>query len=199
MGTLKLNSHAAGQPPPASGAVGTCIAEINEAVHSCKGWAIEAGKLLLEAKEKLAHGQWTSMFQSGQLHISLRVAEMLMKIAGHPTLADPKYFSFLPPAWSVLHELSKLPPQSLEEKIQAKTVHPELTLEEARHMVNQVLAKGACGKSKPSAKAFNLQRQQTRLTNYLDELATRWPMERHGLLADLLEETARKLRTGGNP
>jgi hypothetical protein len=198
MEALQLDSNPTPHLPSASGVVETCVAEINEAVHSCKGWAVQAGLLLLSAKAKLVHGQWSAMFESGRLDVTVRVAEMLMKIAGHPTLANPKYFSDLPQAWSVLYELSKLPPQMLEGEIHKAAVHPDLKHVQARQIVQRVLAQGGASKPKLAVRAFNFQRRQQRLTSYLAQQAASWPLDQHERLAGLLEETARKLRTGGH-
>jgi hypothetical protein len=85
----------------------------------------------------------------------------------------------------------------LEGEIHKAAVHPDLKHVQARQIVQRVLAQG--GASKPLAvRAFNFQRRQQRLTSYLAQQAASWPVDQHERLADLLEETARKLRTGGH-
>jgi hypothetical protein len=138
------------------------------------------------------------MFASGRLDVTVRVAEMLMKIAAHPTLANPKFFSDLPQAWSILYELSKLPAQMLEREIHNGAVHPDLKHVQARQIVQRVLATGGASKPKLAVRAFNFERQQQRLTSYLAQQAAVWPLDQHERLAGLLEETARKLRAGGH-
>lgn len=198
MEALHANSDPTVQWHPAASLVEQCVKEINHAVRTCTGWAIVAGKRLLSAKSQFQHGDWMSMFQRGRLNFGLRTAEMLMRIAAHPTLSNRNLYSILPPAWSVLHELSKVPAALLEREIQSGKIHPELRLAEARQIVERVSGKGGLSQRKRPKKVFYLERQRARLTDYLRQQAERWPVDQHSALADLLEETARKLRTGGN-
>lgn len=92
---------------------------------------INTGKLLIEAKAALGHGKWGAMlgeepFVFGKLDSGPRIAQMLMKIAAHPALANPKNFSHLPPVYSTLHELSAIPPDRLQQMIVDGAVHPRL-------------------------------------------------------------------------
>jgi hypothetical protein len=62
---------------------------------------VEAGRLLIEAKGKVEHGDWLKLVE--ELPFGERRAQRLMEIARHPT-----HGSFLPPSWRTLYELSRL-------------------------------------------------------------------------------------------
>lgn len=98
--------------------------EIQTAYQQTVQCYIRTGALLIGAKDRLLHGDFEKMVKR-DLPFSKRKAEMLMKIARHLALVNPKHFSVLPPYWSTLHELTRLPPQILLEKIQDGTIHPK--------------------------------------------------------------------------
>jgi hypothetical protein len=79
---------------------------INEAWQKSVEGVLEAGRLLLEAKEELQHGTFENMIRL-ELNFGLRTAQMLMGIAANPTLSNPKHVSLLPPSWGTLAQLDK--------------------------------------------------------------------------------------------
>jgi hypothetical protein len=94
---------------------------------------IEAGQELIDAQAKLK-GQFEEMVQE-DLGISLRMAQMLMKIAMHPIISDAKHVSRLPRAWSTLYELTKVPTPRLEAKLKDGTVSPFMERKDAIALV----------------------------------------------------------------
>lgn len=68
---------------------------------------LEAGRLLIEAKEQLEHGQFGILVEKS-LPFQPRTAQMLMKIAGHPRIANAIHGSLLPPYYRTLYDLTKL-------------------------------------------------------------------------------------------
>ena len=135
------------------------ISEINEATRSSSGWIIETGLILLRAKEQLAHGQWLAMWETRRMPFGVRTAEMLMRVARHPTLRDPKYISSLPVSWSILYVLSQLPADLVQQEIIDGAINPELKLSGARHL----LSRWRAGMVSPSAvnapRPFNVTRK----------------------------------------
>src|SRR3977135_446755 len=103
MHTLKSNEPI---QPVAASLVENWIEQINEAVRCSTGWAIQTGQLLLAARKESPR---ILMFEKGTLRFGLRTAEILLKIARHPTFPNSKYFSSLPSGWSVLHVFSQHP------------------------------------------------------------------------------------------
>src|SRR5690348_15538977 len=83
---------------------------------------IEAGRLLTEAKARLPHGQFSKL----KLPFSDRTAQMLMRIAAHPVLADPKHVSCLPASWGTLYALTQLPTAEVELGIRNGTINSEI-------------------------------------------------------------------------
>jgi hypothetical protein len=114
------------------------IEKLNRACGGSAGWAIQTGCLLLQAKKQLPHGEWLVMWGSRRIKFGLRTGEMLMCVARQPAFRNSQNFSNLPAAWSILYELSQLPPVVVEEGIACGVIHPELKLTEARRMVRQL-------------------------------------------------------------
>jgi hypothetical protein len=85
---------------------------------------IETGRLLNEAKETLEHGSFESMVQS-KLPFTPRAAQMLMAIAKHPVISNPKHVSLLPPSWGTLYRITRLPLRLVEECIEDKRINPK--------------------------------------------------------------------------
>jgi hypothetical protein len=95
---------------------------------------IEAGQELIDAQANLNGPQFKEMVEE-DLGISLRMAQMLMKIAKHPIISDAKHVSRLPPAWSTLYELTKVPTPRLEVKLKDGTISPFMERKDAIALV----------------------------------------------------------------
>jgi N6-adenosine-specific RNA methylase IME4 len=86
---------------------------------------LEVGELLAAAKEKLPHGEFSGMIES-ELPFGARTAQMLMKIAADPRLANPKHVSLLPPSWGTLYELTKLDDESFDRAVEQNIIRPDM-------------------------------------------------------------------------
>jgi hypothetical protein len=86
---------------------------------------IETGKLLIEAKRELDHGEFTKMVED-HLPFTPRTAERLMKIAEHPVISNPTHGSHLPPSWRTLSELALLPAKIVLARIADGTINPKM-------------------------------------------------------------------------
>jgi hypothetical protein len=84
------------------------VVRINGVVRNQVESFIETGRLLIEAKEHLRHGDFTDMIER-RLHIGPRMCQKYMKVAGHRVLANPKHASLLPPAIDTLEALTRVP------------------------------------------------------------------------------------------
>src|SRR5216684_7762077 len=73
---------------------------------------LETGRLLIQAKQELAYGEFLLMIEE-RLPFGARTAQMLMRIAEHPVLSNTKFISHLPPSWGTLHRLTQLPEKAL--------------------------------------------------------------------------------------
>lgn len=92
---------------------------------------IETGRLCIDAKNNMAHGQWEIMVEKC-LPFSLRTAERLMCIARHPVLAKNDNLSLLPPHTSTLYELSKLEPDEVEGLVADGVIHADMEADDLR-------------------------------------------------------------------
>ena len=87
------------------------------------GSIIETGALLLEAKDKVEHGEFEEMIER-ELPFGPRAARMLMDIARNPILSDRTHGSVLPPSWRTLYELTRVPADVLIAKIEDHSINP---------------------------------------------------------------------------
>ena len=85
----------------------------------------EIGRLLIQAKEFLPHGEFQNMVET-KLTFGPRHARRLMKIGGNEILANRTHRSVLPPTVSTLYEISKLEPDILIARIEDKTIRPDM-------------------------------------------------------------------------
>jgi N6-adenosine-specific RNA methylase IME4 len=85
---------------------------------------IDVGRLLMQAKEDLAHGEWFPMIE--RLPFSARTAQMLIRISEHPAISNPNHGSDLPVSWRSLYELTKLDEPEFMAALEARLIHPEM-------------------------------------------------------------------------
>jgi hypothetical protein len=103
---------------------------------------IEAGQVLIEAKRKLRHGQFTDWvdrelrfgnpIKSSSREANIRQAEMFMLLASNDVISNPCHWHALPPSPRTLYELTQIhPKQRLLKLIEKGKVHAGTTREEA--------------------------------------------------------------------
>ena len=102
---------------------------------------IEAGRVLIEAKSELEHGQFIEWVvcdlrfgdpEEGGRRIGLRKAQMLMFLAKNEVISNANHCYAFPPSWRTLWELSQIrPKQRLLEIIASGKVNSGMTREEA--------------------------------------------------------------------
>jgi len=98
---------------------------------------LDVGRLLLEAKKRLAHGEFTAMIVE-DLPFGDRAAERLMAVASNPVLSNPTHASLLPPSWMTLYELSRLPLDTLEKAISEGSITPETERHEVARLAGRM-------------------------------------------------------------
>lgn len=91
---------------------------------------IETGKLLIEAKAELDHGEFTRMIED-RLPFGPRTAERLMAIAEHPVIGNPTQWVAFPPSWRTLSELATLPAPIVEARIKDGSINPAMQRKDA--------------------------------------------------------------------
>jgi Protein of unknown function (DUF3102) len=97
-------------------------AEIVRAWQHSVDSIITVGRLIAEAKAELRHGEFSAMIRA-DLPFGPRTARRLMAVAQHPVIAKGTHASVLPPSWTTLYELTRLPEETLEAKIAEGVIH----------------------------------------------------------------------------
>ena len=106
---------------------------IMEAWGSSVRGIIETGRLLNEAKKAVAHGEWERLCNT-LLPFGARTALMLMRIATHDRLSNPKHASVLPPNWTTLEALTRLSPENFDEAVEAGIINPAMERRQAQRL-----------------------------------------------------------------
>lgn len=86
---------------------------------------LNAGQLLIQARDSLEHGEWLDLIKE-KLPFRARTAQMLIKIAKDERLTKAKHIALLPPHWATIHEITNLDDQLFEEKIADGTIRPDM-------------------------------------------------------------------------
>lgn len=99
---------------------------INGAFRRSYDSIIEAGKLLIAAKEKLGpRGTWLELVET-KLDFSPDTAQRLMAIARDERLTNTAHVRFLPRSYSTLHELTKLSDEEFQRGIEQNIIRPDM-------------------------------------------------------------------------
>ena len=114
------------------GIIGDEVAEVEAWVRRIGGaWQksidaiFETGRLLIEAKTALPHGDFGKMIEA-DLPFSAQSANKLMAIARDPKLSNPAHVRELPASWGTLYELTKLDTETFERRIKEGTIRPDM-------------------------------------------------------------------------
>jgi hypothetical protein len=97
---------------------------------------LETSRLLIEAKDELPHGKFGEMIK--KLPFGERTAEMLMTIAKHSVISNPKHVSHLPPSWGTLHRLTALPDEALEDMLASGIIHADIQRKEVDAIIEKL-------------------------------------------------------------
>lgn len=103
---------------------------------------IDAGRLLIEAKAKVGHGNFERMFSdhddpvADPLPFSVKTARQLMSVADADCWISKRYQgSVLPSSWRTLYELSRLPEDLAVAAISDGRINPEMERRDARDLL----------------------------------------------------------------
>lgn len=105
---------------------------IRRSVSSTVESIIETGRLLVNAKAELRHGEFVAMVRE-DLPFEARTAQRFMAIATCAHISNPTHGSLLPPSWRTLYELSRLTDDEW------KAVGPHVTPELQRKDIKALL------------------------------------------------------------
>ena len=182
--------------PPPDPEVDKWVAEINDAVGGTAAFILHAGELLIRAKAELPHGQWTAMFESGRIRISMRQATMLMRVAEHRVLSNRHHLADLPNRLTVLDELAGGSAEIIEAGIKDGAIRPELTAKEARSFLR---AQSPKPPTRTRAVKFNAAKRLKHVDAVLWKESEKWPDEALGQFVEKLVTFAEELRSYDPP
>ena len=99
---------------------------------------IAAGKVLIDAKEALAHGEFLNMV-ANDLPISSDTAQRLMAVAGDKRISNAAHDRYWPSAGTTLYELSRLDDATFEQAVESGKITPDMERKDAKALnpVNQ--------------------------------------------------------------
>lgn len=106
---------------------------------------IATGRLLIEAKAALKHGQFGDMCER-LLPFSIDTAQRLMAIARDNRLTDPALSKLLPPSWGTLYDITRLSDAEIQKAVEKKVIRPDVErweLEGFRRGTDQQVKKAA--------------------------------------------------------
>ena len=118
-------SPASGHPGTEVDAASDWASRINARWRHSVENIIEAGRLLIDAKASLAHGQFESMVKT-RLDFSASVAQRLMIVARDNRLTNPAHAQLLPRSWMTLYELTKLTDDEFALGVDKGIIGPEM-------------------------------------------------------------------------
>lgn len=96
--------------------------------------ALDVGAELIAAKKE--HPGEFLQWVATQLPFGIDKAERLMSISRAFGTADPLVLAALPPAWTALFELARLPIDVVAESIESGAIAPQMTVSDARQLVS---------------------------------------------------------------
>jgi hypothetical protein len=109
---------------------------VDYAPRICAAWnrafaaIIETGRLLIQAKAALPHGEWGKLFDRKLLPFDRRAAQCLMQVASDRRIRTNG--SHLPPCWQTLVELSRLSDTDFKTGIRSGEINPMMTRADVR-------------------------------------------------------------------
>ena len=105
---------------------------------------IQTGRDLAAAKAELPHGEFGKMVDQ-DLIFTIQTADKLMKVAGHPAIANYATSRNLPPSWTVLSQLTSLSEADFTDAQERGLVTPDTTIRDARAVTRSYKDKGGTG------------------------------------------------------
>jgi ParB family chromosome partitioning protein len=119
---------------------------IGEEYRRTQESAAMIGRLLIEAKADLPHGEWGRLTGeeapdgAGLLPFSARVAQMFMAIARDRRIGNPNHGSdlVLPVSWRTQYELTKLNDEEWERGLNLGVIHPEMERQDIKRLTGEI-------------------------------------------------------------
>jgi hypothetical protein len=101
---------------------------------------IECGRILIEAKKKVGHGNWLKFVE--KLDFTASTAERLMLIASNPVLSNSAHVQNLPRSWGTLHRLTEMEQSDLEALLKDGTINSETERKDVDELIARLNKRG---------------------------------------------------------
>jgi hypothetical protein len=98
--------------------------------------AMEAGQRLAIAQNELPRPEFLAMLKE-DLGISESTASKLMSVASHPVLSELSKWKVLPPDWTTLYALTKVPQTRLRSALEDGKVYPGMKAKDVKALLPQ--------------------------------------------------------------
>jgi hypothetical protein len=131
---------------------------INNSCRKTMAAIIEVGRELIAAQTALGHGKWKTMFgpngEALMLPFGKDVAEDYKRITNNTILSKTDNYPFLPPSYNKLGLLAaKLKNAELQEAIDARVIHSEMSLKEVKKLLPKEKPKAPAAESDDDAES----------------------------------------------
>ena len=127
-------------PEPGCRPITDWVSDIRQAWASGASNTLSLARLVSHARENLRPGrQWHRLWHAGlsQVPFSKRKAEMLAAIGLTLGSVSAQTFAQMPSGWSTLYHLARLGRRTVERLVGEGTIHPGLTLQEAKTLLTK--------------------------------------------------------------
>jgi hypothetical protein len=124
----------------ASKAIAACIERFKAASLKHVEGIIESGLALIALQEAVGRGIWEAYKEdlASKRVACKRQVEMLQRIASKPALTDPHNHADLPASVTKLYLLSGLADDKVQPLIDDGSIHPAITIEEVKELVERI-------------------------------------------------------------
>jgi len=140
----------------------------------------------------LRRGQWTALWRSGRMPFAKSKADMLLAIGQKLVDLDAQTFGHLPAGWSILYQVAQLERAIFDNLVRAGTIHPKLTLLEAKELV--ALFNGRRG---AKSRTTNVGQRLRRFAEFVRGTVTDWNAAERQLATDELTRLMEQISFAG--
>ena len=163
------------------------LADWENAIQQCcvRGTThtLDLARIVFAARKALPRGEWARLWSEGRIAFSKRKAEMLAVVGKGLGNLNAQTFAHLPSGWSTLYYLARLARPLLNSLIADGTIHPALTLVDAKALLARFN-----GRPDQPAKCQNVRHRLRQFKHFVRATSETWnAVERDFVRAELQE------------
>jgi hypothetical protein len=143
----------------------------------------------------LPHGAWTQLWKSGGVRFSKRKGDMLATIGRQLSELDEQTSAHLPAGWNILYHVSMLDLDTIKRHANTGTIHPGLTLREAKQLLAEFRGPPARNKSRK----INVRQRLRMFNQFVRSTVKDWSTAERELAAHQLKELSEEIESCDNP